>query len=163
MARTRDVYLDNITEALRLIKDGETYEVCLTTQIFSEAQVDPLDFYLSLRKRNPAPYGAFLRFGDDGEMGVVLASSSPEKFLKVDRKRMAESKPIKGTLPRGNTPEEDEALKVKLQTSVKDFSENLMAWASSPFLSLLDPPILTSFASNRSSISFETTWAVSVK
>ena len=120
--------MSNILECLRLIKDGETYEVCLTTQIFSDAQVNPYDFYTSLRRRNPAPYGAFLRFGatDSRGVGTVFASSSPERFLKVDRSRVAESKPIKGTLPRGKTPEEDEALKIKLQTSLKDFSENLM-------------------------------------
>lgn len=126
LARPREEYLKNIAECLHQIKDGETYEVCLTTQIFSDAQVDPYEFYKSLRKRNPAPYGSFIRFGDKNGLGTVLAGSSPERFLKVDSKRVAESKPIKGTLPRGKTPEEDEALKHKLQTSIKDFSENLM-------------------------------------
>src|SRR4051794_35774354 len=57
---------------------------------------------------------------------IAIACSSPERFLKVDRHRWCESKPIKGTLPRGRNKEEDEKLRVTLATDVKTFSENLM-------------------------------------
>ncbi|RAE48818.1 aminodeoxychorismate synthase component I, partial [Burkholderia multivorans] len=57
---------------------------------------------------------------------VNVLSTSPERFVRISASGVAESKPIKGTRPRGSTPEEDEALKADLRSSVKDRSENLM-------------------------------------
>jgi para-aminobenzoate synthetase len=121
LSRPHRRYLEDIARCQQLIRDGETYEVCLTNRIHTTASADALQTYLTLRRVNPAPYSAFLRIGD-----VSVMSSSPERFLKVDRDGWVESKPIKGTRPRGRTPDEDLALQRDLASSEKDRSENLM-------------------------------------
>lgn len=116
-------YLRLIDHVQREITDGETYEVCLTNML--EATVDPhedpLDMYLRLRKDNPTPFGAFIHTQE-----AAILSTSPERFLRIASDGRVESKPIKGTRPRGDTDEEDEAIKAELAASVKDRSENLM-------------------------------------
>lgn len=118
---SRSEYLDLIAEAQRLINDGETYEVCLTNMLEMPWMRDALETYGDLRRDNPAPFGAFLKSTE-----VNVLSTSPERFVRISASGVAESKPIKGTRPRGSTPEEDEALKADLRSSVKDRSENLM-------------------------------------
>jgi para-aminobenzoate synthetase len=120
-ARDRERYLSDIDACMREIRDGETYEVCLTNQLRGQGTVDGLRLHGVLRRQNPAPYAAFLRFP---ELDVVC--SSPERFLTIDRDGWVESKPIKGTLPRGKTPEEDEQLRERLRSAEKDHAENLM-------------------------------------
>ena len=126
-------YMNNIRDCLHLITDGESYELCLTTQFSSKvdlAKTSPWDFYKSLRHNNPAPYGAYFAFSD-----YVLACSSPELFMKVDSKSQVIMKPIKGTFPREPLLEGqdyadwlkvDLAGKEALSTSEKDLAENLM-------------------------------------
>jgi para-aminobenzoate synthetase len=121
LGRAHARYLDDIARCKSFIRDGETYEVCLTNRIHTTPVADTLGLYASLRRVNPAPYSAYLQFGD-----VTVMSSSPERFLRIDRDGWIESKPIKGTRPRGKTPEEDARLKEDLRTSEKDRSENLM-------------------------------------
>jgi len=90
---------------------------------------DPLDFYQMLRIENPAPYSAYFSFRGGclfGEKGFCILSSSPERFIRISRERVIESKPIKGTRPRGTTAEEDIVIKNDLKSSEKDFAENLM-------------------------------------
>ncbi|MCT1766983.1 aminodeoxychorismate synthase component I [Brevibacterium casei] len=118
---SRSEYLDLIAEAQRLINDGETYEVCLTNMLEMPWTRDALETYGDLRRDNPTPFGAFLKSPE-----VNVLSTSPERFVRITACGVAESKPIKGTRPRASTPEEDEALKADLRTSVKDRSENLM-------------------------------------
>jgi para-aminobenzoate synthetase len=93
--------------------------------------LDPLHFYSILRSINPAPYAAFLRIGGSSDLGCQnrpfsVCCSSPERFLSISNARTIESKPIKGTRPRGKTQEEDDALKAHLNGSEKDRAENLM-------------------------------------
>ncbi|WP_338265090.1 aminodeoxychorismate synthase component I [Corallococcus caeni] len=121
LARNRETYLADIQHCLEQLHEGETYEVCLTNKLLARAHVDPLDLYRSLRQLNPAPYAAYLRMGPLG-----IACSSPERFLRVDAERWVESKPIKGTLRRGATPDEDERLRQQLGAQEKDRAENLM-------------------------------------
>ncbi|HEX6387820.1 MAG TPA: aminodeoxychorismate synthase component I [Solirubrobacteraceae bacterium] len=117
----RDAYLANIEACRRQIVEGESYEVCLTTELRSPATVVPLAAYRSLRARNPAPFAALLRLG---ELSVLC--SSPERFLRVDRDRHVESKPIKGTTARAPDPAEDARLHEALRTSPDFRAENLM-------------------------------------
>ena len=117
----RDAYLANIGACLHEIVEGESYEVCLTTELHSDGTIDPLAAYRSLRARNPAPYAALLRLGD-----VSVLSSSPERYLRVDRERIVESKPIKGTAPRAAHPAEDAYRAAALRDDDKSRAENLM-------------------------------------
>ncbi|MBN3888820.1 MAG: aminodeoxychorismate synthase component I [Nostoc sp. JL31] len=121
LSRSYQNYIQDICQCLDEIHEGETYQVCLTNQLYTDATPDPLTFYRTLRKINPAPYSAFLRFGE-----IAIACSSPERFLRIDRQGWVETKPIKGTLPRGETPEADFVLREKLRNSEKDRAENLM-------------------------------------
>jgi len=117
----RERYLQLISRCQDLIAAGETYEVCLTNMLTADGKVDPWDTYTQLRRDSPAPFGAFLRLAELSVLGC-----SPERFLRVGTDRLAESKPIKGTRPRGSTPARDEALRLELENSEKDRAENLM-------------------------------------
>ncbi|KAK6234028.1 hypothetical protein QUC31_006434 [Theobroma cacao] len=122
--KSREQYVRDVEKCLQYIKDGESYELCLTTCIRKTiGQADPLRLYLHLREKNPAPYAAWLNFS---KQNLSICSSSPERFLRLDRNGTLEAKPIKGTIARGATLEEDEQLKLQLQHSEKDQAENLM-------------------------------------
>ncbi|MFI2431586.1 aminodeoxychorismate synthase component I [Streptomyces sp. NPDC018693] len=117
----RDAYLRLIAECQEEIAAGETYEVCLTNMAEAEGRIDPWEAYRLLRRRSPAPFAALLEFG-----GTSVLSTSPERFLRVGADGVMESSPIKGTRPRGVTPEQDAALVADLRANEKDRSENLM-------------------------------------
>jgi para-aminobenzoate synthetase len=116
-----EAYLANIATCKREIVEGETYEVCLTTELRSEGSIDPLPAYRALRARNPAPFGALLRLGEQS-----VLSSSPEGFLRVDRNRVVESRPMKGTAARVAEPFEDACRAAELRRDKKTRAENLM-------------------------------------
>lgn len=121
---SRAEYLARIATAKQHIKAGDTFEVCLTNAHTCSpvARGDAHALFHELRRANPAPYAAFL----DLPEGAIV-SSSPERFLSFESaSRVAESRPIKGTRPRGKTPAEDAVLIRDLATSEKDRAENAM-------------------------------------
>jgi para-aminobenzoate synthetase len=117
----RSAYLACIGKCMNEIYEGESYEICLTNTVTVRSAIDPRQTYSWLRRISPVPYGALLEFPD-----VAVLSVSPERFLTVGCDRVVESKPIKGTRPRGATPAEDEALRSELMSEHKDRAENLM-------------------------------------
>jgi para-aminobenzoate synthetase len=117
----RDAYLDRIADCLEEIRDGESYEICLTNAVTAPVAIEPRRTFSWLRRRSPVPYGALLELPD-----VAILSASPERFLTVGRDRVVESKPIKGTRPRGATRADDKALRDDLAANPKDRAENLM-------------------------------------
>ncbi|MGC0365263.1 para-aminobenzoate synthetase [Rhodococcus sp. 27YEA15] len=117
----RDDYLRLIEEAKEDIRQGESYEICLTNMATVDGEFDALHTFAQLRRINPTPYSAFLDFT---ELSVV--SASPERFLRVSTDGLVESKPIKGTRPRGLTLASDAALRQDLLDSEKERAENLM-------------------------------------
>lgn len=117
---TRNEYLKAVEKALAYIAAGDIYQVNLSQRFSATLQADPWELYLRLRHLNPAPFAAFLRFP-----GLAIASSSPERFLKVEGRRV-ETRPIKGTRPRGRTAEEDRRLRDELLYSAKDRAELVM-------------------------------------
>ncbi|MCC4318450.1 aminodeoxychorismate synthase component I [Streptomyces malaysiensis] len=121
LGRGRSQYLADIMECQRQLNRGESYEICLTNQLHMPFHDDDTSFYLRLRRANPAPYAALLRLGD-----VTVFSSSPERFLRIERDRTVTSKPIKGTAPRDADPVRDAELAATLATSAKTQAENLM-------------------------------------
>lgn len=117
----RDAYLRLISRCQEEIAAGETYEVCLTNRAEVRGELDPWEGYRFLRRTSPAPYGALLDFGS-----LSVLSTSPERFLRVTADGVVESRPIKGTRPRGATPAEDAELVADLRSNEKDRAENLM-------------------------------------
>ncbi|MDB5023562.1 MAG: aminodeoxychorismate synthase, component [Mucilaginibacter sp.] len=120
-SQNHSTYIDNIKRCLTEIKNGESYEICLTNQLSIELTLDPVELYLNLRKINPAQYSAFLHFDT-----FSVVSSSPEQFLKLDRNRNVSTKPIKGTIMRDPDPLIDEKNKNTLRENEKFQAENLM-------------------------------------
>ncbi len=109
-----------VSECIALIRKGEAYELCLTNRFDGETTCPPWPLYLRLMQRSATSYSAFLKIDER-----CVLSSSPERLLRV-REGVAETRPIKGTRPRGINTREDEAIKHELQTSDKDRAENLM-------------------------------------
>ena len=124
-APAAEAYMDAVRASQHEIYEGNSYEVCLTAQTSARIQNPSPELFFELYRRqrahNSAPYAAYLRCGD-----FSVLSSSPERFLSVDTHRNAQTKPIKGTVPRGATPEEDAAAAAWLRTDEKTRAENLM-------------------------------------
>ncbi len=116
-----DWYAAAFAEVQEQLRAGNSYEVNLTYREHLTSDVDPVTAYLRLRALNPAPYACFLR-----HPGVALLSSSPERYAVVRTDRAIETKPIKGTTPRGGTPEDDAAQVAHLASDPKLRAENLM-------------------------------------
>jgi len=118
---TREGYLDAVARVIEYVYAGDIFQANLSQRLEAPLAGTPFELYRRLRQRNPAPFAAYLAFGD-----VVVVSSSPERFLCVDAGRRVETRPIKGTRPRGVGPEHDAALALALAESDKDRAENVM-------------------------------------
>jgi para-aminobenzoate synthetase len=119
--RGREQYLADIARSQAELAAGESYEVCLTDQISTGASPEPFDLYRNLRRSNPAPFAAYLKLGE-----VAVVSSSPERFLSVDRERCVQARPIKGTTSRSADAAQDAALRDELTNDEKTYAEHLM-------------------------------------
>jgi len=126
---TRADYLDAVERARKYIAAGDIYQVNLSQRFTVRVDEDGLDLYCRLREASPAPFAAYLDFRAlDVPAGVArleVLSSSPERLLLIDGDRL-ETRPIKGTRPRGRTPETDACLAEELRASVKDSAEHVM-------------------------------------
>ncbi|MFB7885254.1 anthranilate synthase component I family protein [Microbacterium sp. NPDC056057] len=120
-----DEYAALIERCRDAIREGDAYQLCLTTRFEVEASVDPVAVYARLRAATPAHHGGFIRSGD-----TALLSASPEQFLHVegaaDGSAVVRTRPIKGTRPRGADAGEDAALATELRASEKERAENVM-------------------------------------
>ena len=116
----REEYVAAISRVKDYIAAGDIFQVNLSQRFSADLHTDPWALYRRLRTINPAPFAGLLLFRDG-----VVASASPERFLRV-RGRWVETRPIKGTRPRGTTPEEDDRLARELLASEKDRAELVM-------------------------------------
>ncbi len=114
------LYLSAVTRAIEYIHAGDVFQVNLAQRLIAPQQQHAAETYLRLRRQNPAPFAAYLDLGD-----VQVASASPERFLSV-RNGEVETRPIKGTRPRGRDELKDRRLGAELTANEKDRAENIM-------------------------------------
>ncbi|KJS86215.1 MAG: aminobenzoate synthetase [Peptococcaceae bacterium BICA1-8] len=117
---TKEDYLKAVNKIKEYIKAGDIYQANLTQRFECQLEETPLELYGKLRKINPAPFASFIDFGEGH-----IVSSSPERYIKITGKNI-ETRPIKGTRPRGKTLEEDQKNRAELLASEKDKAELLM-------------------------------------
>jgi para-aminobenzoate synthetase component 1 len=117
---SRAQYMRAVRRAKDYIREGDIYQVNISQRFEAALPEDPIDLYRRLRKVSPAPFAAYLGFGE-----FAILSSSPERFI-CKRGRRIETRPIKGTRPRGSDPAADEALRSELAHSAKDAAEHVM-------------------------------------
>ena len=118
---TRAGYLDAVERVREYVFAGDIFQANLSQRFEAPLVGPPWPLYRRLRASSPAPFAAFVDFP-----GAVVLSASPERFLHVDAAGKVETRPIKGTRPRGVGPEHDAALGQALVESPKDRAENLM-------------------------------------
>jgi para-aminobenzoate synthetase component 1 len=117
---THGDYLQAVRRAKDYIAAGDIYQVNLSQRMSAPLATTPMSLYRRLTQENPAPFSAYLETPD-----AAIVCCSPERFLQV-RSDEVETRPIKGTRPRGSTPEEDARLAAELLASEKDRAENVM-------------------------------------
>lgn len=124
-----DAYAAAFARVQEHLHAGDTYEVNLTERLRVASDLDPVEAYRRLRALNPAPYAGFLQHRVEGAAGWLL-SSSPERYALLtpgtDGRRLLETRPIKGTLPRGASADDDEAARDRLAADPRFRAENLM-------------------------------------
>ena len=119
--KNKATYTKKILKIKDYIRDGHIYVMNMTRRITIKSPRMPYSVFKNLQKNNPAPFSGYMNYGE-----FEIISASPERFIKVDKERNIETRPIKGTRKRGSTAEEDEALRKELEDSEKDKSELLM-------------------------------------
>ncbi|MFO7260591.1 MAG: aminodeoxychorismate synthase component I [bacterium] len=117
---SRDAYLAAVARAREYILAGDIFQVNLSQRLQAPFAASPFALYRAVQRRNPAPFAAYFRTPD-----AAIVSASPERFLRVVDGRV-ETRPIKGTAPRGINPMHDMALARALRESEKDRAENVM-------------------------------------
>jgi para-aminobenzoate synthetase component 1 len=117
---SRDGYLQAVRRVSEYIRAGDCFQVNLAQRLLHPAQESPLELYLRLRACNAATFAGYFDLGE-----FMIVSASPERFLHVEKGEV-ETRPIKGTRPRGATPAEDQARIQELLQSEKDRAENIM-------------------------------------
>ncbi len=122
---SRDRYLASVERARAYIAAGDIYQVNFAQRFSVPTSLAGFDLYARLRAVSPAPFAAYLDARGPAGRGVEVLSSSPERFLLADGAHL-ETRPIKGTRPRGRTPDVDAALAADLRASAKDRAEHVM-------------------------------------
>lgn len=117
---TKEEYINTVDKVKNYIKEGDVYITNLTQRLVVETDKEPFKIYTKYREINPAPFSSCLKLE-----GFEIISASPERFLKIEN-NVVETRPIKGTRPRGATIEEDIINRNELINSEKDKSELLM-------------------------------------
>jgi len=118
---TKEEYIRAVQKAREYIEAGDIYQVNLSQQFSCETDKHPIEIYSRSRENNPAQFSALICVNQN----QWILSSSPELFIDLNKGKVI-TKPIKGTIRRGNSAEEDEELKIKLFNSEKDSAELLM-------------------------------------
>ena len=117
---SREEYVRAVREVKRYIVQGDTYQVNISQRFETPLETQPWPLYRRLREVNPAPFAAYLQYPE-----AAVLSASPEEYLLLDG-RAVETRPMKGTMPRGATPRDDRRLAEELHASEKDRAENVM-------------------------------------
>jgi len=117
----RASYAAAVETAKAHILAGDVFEVCMTQRLEADITASAWALYGALREINPAPMASYLKLPF-----AEVVSSSPERFLSLDDRRGVQSRPIKGTRPRGRDPDDDQRLATELAESEKDRAENVM-------------------------------------
>lgn len=116
----KNEYKDAVDKMINYIVEGDVYVANMTQQLKINSRKHPYNVFKTLRINNPSPFGGYLNYND-----FQIVSASPERFLKMND-FIINTRPIKGTRPRGYTCEEDYKMKKELENSDKDKSELLM-------------------------------------
>ena len=116
----KEEYKQAVDDMIRYIIEGDIYITNMTQQLKVKSDKKPLDVFYNLRENNPSPFGGYMDYGD-----FQIVCASPERFLKMKQGHV-NTRPIKGTRKRGETPEEDLFMRTELENSEKDKSELLM-------------------------------------
>jgi len=117
---TPEGYMEAVNKVREYIAAGDVFQVNISQRFETDLTVTPYELYRRLRQLNPAPFASYLNFD-----GTTIVSASPERFLRVDGD-WVETRPIKGTRPRGKDTTEDAMLAQELLDSIKDRAENVM-------------------------------------
>jgi para-aminobenzoate synthetase component 1 len=117
---TPEGYMEAVNRVREYIAAGDVFQVNLSQRFETNLTIPPYELHRRLKQINPAPFAGYLNFD-----GITIVSASPERFLRVDGDRI-ETRPIKGTKPRGKNPVEDAMLAQELLDSIKDRAENVM-------------------------------------
>lgn len=117
---TREQYIERFNAIQDYLLAGDCYQINLTQRFSAPYQGDLLNAYLRLRQTNGAPFSAYVQLSQG-----TLLSLSPERFISVEQRHVM-TKPIKGTRPRSDDPQQDERNRDELATAEKDRAENLM-------------------------------------